>query len=87
MSRVIIWKDANGNERILAEPGARVFYVDERTPHDRVFQVTANATEQEIADALADDLVGHGQDDRQKRLEVQVHYMEGGLTLVKNDEA
>lgn len=79
MTRVILWFNEDGEMTLLSDPGVTVLWVDERVPHDRVFQMDATATEQQIANVLGDSKPGHSEDDRQARLKVQMHFMEKGL--------
>lgn len=72
MKAVVFHFDGRGDWHVLNSAGVRVFCVDERAPHDRVYEMRNVATEAEIAALLGDDPIGSMDDARQPGIEARL---------------
>lgn len=82
---VAIVFDEAGNVSVKASGDVTVVWVDERMPHDRVFETMQREPEAVMVAFLGDpDTWGRSGDDRQKRLEIQMANRGGSaLRIVK----
>jgi hypothetical protein len=71
---VLVHIQGNGSIEYLIQhgTGARVFVVDERAPHDRVYEMTLQAPIEAIQAVLGDDPIGSRADSRHKAIEHRV---------------
>ena len=56
--RVVIHQQDDGSISVLADPGPDVYWVDDRTPSDRIYQMSPDP----IPDRMLEGHVGHGGD-------------------------
>lgn len=66
----------------------RLFIVDERAPHDRVFEWTPRETGEQVAAILGDDPIGSHQDERHLAIKALIEaHMEGRrhLSVVREE--
>lgn len=54
----IVHINPDGSTYYAKTEGVRLFVVDERTPADRVYEISTTATTQEVEEVLGDDPVG-----------------------------
>lgn len=69
---VIVRFDEDGELTYLASGDVRLFVVDERAPHDRVYEVKRRVEDHQIADVLRDTPVGHSDDARHAAISAKV---------------
>jgi hypothetical protein len=78
MPTVIIRFDETGELHYLATEGVSLYIVDERAPHDRVYEWTTRASREEIAAVLGDSEIGSANDARHAAIEAKiVAFVEG----------
>lgn len=58
---------------VASDSRFRLFIVDERAPHDRIYEWTMRATGDEIAAILGEDTIGSSQDIRHAAVEAMIH--------------
>lgn len=85
---VAIVLDEDGTPSIRAAGDVTVVWVDERTPHDRVFETNLREPMDELRAFIGErDTWGCSGDERQKRLAIQIANINGpALTLVENKD-
>ena len=69
---VVVHIAEDGAFRYLVHGEARLLIVDERAPHDRVYEITDRVSAQEIADVLRDDAIGSRNDDRHEATSARI---------------
>ena len=69
---VVVHIAEDGAFRYLVHGEARLLIVDERAPHDRVYEITDRVSAQEIADVLRDDAIGSRNDDRHEAISARI---------------
>lgn len=69
---VVIRFHVNGEITYHVTEGVRVFMVDERMPHDRVYEWTSIDPHEIIKDILRQDIVGHRGDPRHAAAERRI---------------
>lgn len=75
---------------IASDGRFRLFIVDERAPHDRVYEWTLRASGPEIADILGDDPIGSNQDGRHQAVKALIEAQMDGrphLSIVDTEAA
>lgn len=70
----IVRFDQNGEitYHVASDSRFRLFIVDERAPHDRVYEWTMRASGEEVAAILGDDPIGSNQDERHAAIKALV---------------
>ena len=69
---VVVHIAEDGAFRYLVHGEARLLIVDERAPHDRVYEITDQVPAQEIANVLRDDAIGSRNDDRHEAISARI---------------
>ena len=80
---VLVQLDKNGETTFFVTAGTQLFIVDERCKNDRVYQMTANATKDQIAELIGDSTVGNSQDKRHAAVKARVLAMHDGELHLK----
>lgn len=58
---------------LAADESVRLFVVDERSPHDRVYEITSRCDGAEVAEILGNDPIGHCGDTRHAALVARIN--------------
>jgi len=69
---VVVHIAEDGAFRYLVHGEARLLIVDERAPHDRVYEIVDRVSGQEISDVLRDNPIGSSNDDRHEAIAAKV---------------
>lgn len=81
--KVVIHQDESGEIAVVFGSGVEVFWVDERQPQDRVFQMSASS-DQAVENILSDSPIGSASDQKQKQLITRIEFQEHGLRPVED---
>jgi hypothetical protein len=77
---VVVHFQANGSMDYLisGDKRFRLFVVDERAPHDRVYEMTKRCSKERVAAVLGNDPIGHAGDSRNAAIVARIReYVEG----------
>ena len=80
---VIVRYDQRGEPSYHCTDGDTLYIVDERTPHDRVYRYTPNATEADIANILKNSEIGHSGDSRHEAITNRVLSLMDGKPFLR----
>jgi hypothetical protein len=78
---VICHFDESGNEsyHVFGDERVRLFIVDDRAPHDRVYEVTSRAPTEEFRNLIAEgETIGHSGDARHEAIKARIDAWQSG---------
>lgn len=86
---MVIVRVHDGCEEVVFNGDVEVYYIDERSKSDRVYQMTVQTPRASMLEIIGDSPIGHAGDDRHPGIAARIFELLDGkprLTVVKNDE-
>ncbi len=74
----VIWIDKTGEQYYLVCGAARLLVIDERTPGDRVSEISARINSAQLSELIGGEAIGHSADQRNSVVAARINSALGG---------